>query len=83
MTMPVLPIPRNGTCPSGYAPQGNMCVPRAGARPAIPKIGTCPPGWRPQGNYCLAMSDTPKTVIPKIGLCPAGYAPFGNYCVKI
>ena len=80
--MQVMPIAKNGTCPTGYSAQGNMCVPNANAKPAIPKNGTCPTGWSAQGNYCVANSNNPKTVIPKNGTCPTGYSAQGNYCVS-
>ena len=37
MSMPVVPIAKNGNCPSGYRSSGNMCIPNAGAKPAIAK----------------------------------------------
>jgi hypothetical protein len=83
MSMPVMPIPRNGTCPSGYSPHGEMCVPRPGSKPVILKNGNCPPGWSPQGNYCIAQSNNPKMVVPKNGVCPPGYASIGHYFVQI
>tara|TARA_Y100001935_G_C17173456_1_gene441408 strand:- start:102 stop:281 length:180 start_codon:yes stop_codon:yes gene_type:complete len=52
--MPIVPLPKNGTCPPGYSPSGNMCVPTSSAKPAIAKNGTCPPGYSPSGNYCIA-----------------------------
>ena len=82
MTMQAMPIPKDGTCPSGYSAQGNMCVPNANARPAIPKDGTCPSGWSAQGKYCVANTANPKNVIPKNGPCPSGYSAQGNYCVQ-
>lgn len=81
MSMPVMPIPKNGSCPPGYSTQGNTCVPNAGAKPAIPKNGSCPAGWSTHGNYCVAHTANPKTVIPKNGTCPSGYSTQGNYCV--
>jgi hypothetical protein len=54
MSMPVMPIPKNGACPSGYTTQGNMCVPLANAKPAIAKNGPCPAGYSTQGNYCVS-----------------------------
>ena len=53
MPMPVMPIAKNGGCPSGYSAQGNMCVPRAGAKAAFAKNGGCPSGYSAQGNYCV------------------------------
>jgi hypothetical protein len=82
MTMQAMPIPKNGSCPSGYTSDGNMCVPRANAKPAIPKNGSCPSGWSSDGNYCVARAANPKNVIPKNGSCPSGYSSDGNYCVE-
>ena len=83
MSMPAMPLPKNGACPSGYTQQGNMCVPNANAKPAIPRNGVCPSGWTQQGNYCVANTANPKVVIPKNGPCPSGYTQQGNYCVAI
>ena len=33
MSNPVLPIKRNGSCPSGYRQSRDMCVPNPGAKP--------------------------------------------------
>ena len=54
MSMPVMPIPRNGGCPAGYSQQGNYCVANASnAKVVIPRIGSCPSGYSQQGNYCV------------------------------
>lgn len=82
MPMPVLPIPTDGPCPSGYFRQNNLCVPTASAKPAIAKNGPCPSGWHMEGNYCVANTHHPKVVIPKNGPCPSGYHAEGNYCVQ-
>jgi hypothetical protein len=82
MTMQAMPISKNGSCPSGYSSQGNMCVPNANAKPAIPKNGSCPSGWSSQGNYCVANGANPKNVIRKNGPGPSGYSSQGNYCVQ-
>ena len=83
MSMPAIPIAKNGPCPSGYSAQGKMCVPGNNAKPANPKIGACPSGRSAQGNYCVASTADPKTVIPKNGSCPSGWSAQGNYCVEI
>ena len=39
MSNPVVPLQKVGnSCPNGYSPQGNMCVPLSSAKPAIHKI---------------------------------------------
>lgn len=53
MTMPVMPIQKHGSCPSGYRTEGNMCVPSSNAKPAIIKNGSCPSGYHTEGNYCV------------------------------
>ena len=54
MPMPVMPIAKNGGCPSGYSAQGNYCVARTdNAKMVIPKSGGCPSGYSAQGNYCV------------------------------
>ena len=61
MSMPVVPIEKNRSCPPGYRSSGNMCIPNSNAKPVIAKIGSsCPPGWRPTGNYCVANDSNPK-----------------------
>ena len=52
--MPIVPLLKNGNCPTGYLQQGNMCVPTSSAKPAIAKNGNCPTGYSQQGNYCVA-----------------------------
>ena len=53
--MPVVPIPKNGNCPSGYSPSGNYCVAQSkDAKMVMPKSGSCPSGYSPSGNYCVA-----------------------------
>ena len=37
MSMPVMPLPKNGPCLPGYTPSGNICVPTANAKHAIAK----------------------------------------------
>ena len=76
------PIPKDGSCPSGYSSQGNFCTPSSGARFAIAKQGSCPSGYGSQGNYCVADSNA-RYAIPKgSGNCPSGYGSQGNYCVS-
>ena len=53
MTMPIMPVAKNGTCPCGYHTEGNMCVPSGSAKPVIAKNGTCPSGYHSEGNYCV------------------------------
>jgi len=77
-----MPILKNGSCPSGYSSQGNMCSPNANAKPAIPRSGSCPSGWSTQGNYCLANSANPKNAILRSGACPSGYSQQSNYCLQ-
>jgi hypothetical protein len=77
-----MPILKNGSCPSGYSSQGNMCSPNANAKPAIPRSGSCPSGWSTQGNYCLANSANPKNAILRSGSCPSGYSQQSNYCLQ-
>ena len=54
MSMPVMPLPKNGPCPSGYNTHGNYCVPQSSAKPAILKNGPCPSSWNTYGNYCVS-----------------------------
>ena len=54
MPMPVMPIAKNGGCPSGYYASGNYCVANsANAKIVIPKSGSCPSGYYSSGNYCV------------------------------
>ena len=65
MSMPIMPVAKNGACPSGYHAEGNMCVPSANAKPVIAKDGPCPSGWHAEGHYCVANASNTKNVIPK------------------
>lgn len=76
------PIPKDGSCPSGYGSQGNFCVPSSGARFAIAKHGACPSGYGSQGNYCVADSHARFAMLKGSGSCPSGYGSQGNYCVS-
>ena len=54
MPMPVMPIEKNGPCPSGYRQSGNYCVANdSNPKTVIPKTGSCPSGYRQSGNYCI------------------------------
>ncbi len=75
------PVPRNGSCPSGYYSSGDYCVPSSGARFALARNGSCPSGYYSSGNYCVASSDDSKLAIPRSSSCPSGYYSSGNYCV--
>ena len=54
MTMPVVPIAKNGSCPPGWRSAGNYCIANSSnPKTVIPKSGSCPPGYRSAGNYCI------------------------------
>ncbi len=79
----VEPLPKSGSCPSGYHTSGGYCTPSsANARPAVPKTGSCPSGYHTSGDYCLASSANAKPAVPKAGSCPSGYHTSGDYCLK-
>lgn len=80
-TPPAQPLPKQGSCPSGYSQSGNYCNPGASARYAVLKEGSCPSGYSQSGNYCLAGSNA-KLAIPKRGSCPSGYSQSGDYCLS-
>lgn len=75
------PVPRSGSCPSGYYASGEYCVPGSSARFAIARSGSCPSGYYGSGNYCVASSSQSKLAIPRRGACPSGYYASGDYCV--
>ncbi|MEX3690360.1 hypothetical protein AB3X91_17420 [Paraburkholderia sp. BR14263] len=80
MTMQAMPIPKNGSCPSGYHSDGNMSVPNANAKPVIPKNGSCPSGWHSDGNYCVANSE-PEKRLAQEWLLPFGL-PLGRQLLR-
>jgi hypothetical protein len=78
---PKSPIPKDGSCPSGYVTQGNFCAPGAEAQLAIPKHGSCPSGYTSQGNYCVANPNAKAAFLKHSAICPYGYVSQGNYCI--
>jgi hypothetical protein len=78
---PAAPLPRDGSCPSGYYSSGNYCVPSTSARFALVRRGSCPSGYYSSGNYCVASSDDSHLAILRAGSCPSGYYSSGDYCV--
>jgi hypothetical protein len=49
-----MPLPKRGTCPSGYFQSGAYCTPMTDKAPrAISKVGSCPSGWAQSGSYCI------------------------------
>ncbi|MBM4213039.1 MAG: hypothetical protein FJ179_04905 [Gammaproteobacteria bacterium] len=52
---PLQPIPRDGTCPSGYYASDKHCIAATdSAEAVIPRAGSCPAGWYANGNYCVS-----------------------------
>jgi hypothetical protein len=50
------PVPKVGSCPSGYRESGGYCAPMSPNAPqAIVKTGSCPSGWMQSGSYCIEM----------------------------
>lgn len=75
------PLPKKGSCPSGYSQSNDYCNPGSGARYAVLKEGSCASGYSQSGNYCLAGSDA-RLAVPKRGSCPSGYSQSGDYCLS-
>ena len=49
-----MPLPKTGSCPSGYTESGGYCAPmRRDAPVAVPKIGQCPSGFVQSGAHCV------------------------------
>jgi hypothetical protein len=80
---PAQPLPRDGSCPSGYYSSNQYCVPTSSAKFAIKRDGSCPSGYFASGNYCIASTESAKAVIARVGSCPSGWFASGNYCVSI
>jgi hypothetical protein len=76
------PLPKHGSCPSGYSQSGNYCAPGQNARYAVVKTGSCPSGYSQSGDYCLASSANARLAVPKQGSCPSGYSQSGDYCLS-
>jgi hypothetical protein len=79
---PPQPLPRDGSCPSGYYASDKYCVPTSSAKFAIKREGSCPSGYYASDKYCVAATDSAKAVIPRAGSCPSGWYASGNYCVS-
>lgn len=79
---PAAPLPRDGSCPSGYYSSGDYCVPSSSGRFAVVRRGSCPSGYYSSGNYCVASSDDSHLAILRSGSCPSGYYSSGDYCVS-
>jgi hypothetical protein len=51
------PVPKIGSCPSGYASSASYCTPMNDRSPAaIVKQGQCPSNWMTSGAYCLQVT---------------------------
>ena len=83
---PVRPLPKVGSCPSGYYSSGSYCVPSSSGntRGAIEKAGSsCPMGFYSSGNYCLSSPSNTREAIQKTGhSCPLGWFSSGRYCLR-
>lgn len=79
---PAQPLPRSGSCPTGYHASGQYCLPGSSARFAIERNGSCPSGYFASGSYCVASSDRSGLAIHRSGSCPSGYFSSGQYCVQ-
>jgi hypothetical protein len=75
------PVPKKGSCPSGYSTSGAYCKPGSSARYAVRKGGSCPSGYSTSGDYCLAGKNA-RLAVPRVGSCPSGYSTSGDYCLK-
>jgi hypothetical protein len=75
------PVPKIGTCPSGYQSSGGYCAPSATARPALAKTGQCPSGYHASGGYCLGQQGA-RHAVHRVAACPVGYHVSGAYCLK-
>ncbi len=78
------PVPKKGSCPSGYNQSGDYCVPGSSSvGPALPRVGGCPTGYNQSGDYCVGSGSSAKPAMVRSGgSCPSGYNQSGNYCVK-
>jgi hypothetical protein len=77
------PLPRSGSCPSGYSSSDGYCTPGPSARFAVPRnAGPCPRGYSSSGDYCLASSNSSKLAVPKTGSCPSGFSSSGAHCLS-
>ena len=76
------PLPRSGSCPTGYHASGQYCVPGPSARYAIERNGSCPVGYFSSARYCVASSDKSALAIHRSGPCPGGYFASGKYCLE-
>lgn len=80
---PAQPLPRTGSCPSGYGVSGGYCSPFAGARHAVPRPpgGSCASGYSASGAYCLAFPGA-RLDVPRTGSCPSGFSASGSFCLS-
>jgi hypothetical protein len=77
------PLPKTGSCPSGYSTSGKYCKPSSSsARYAIQKVRSCASGYHTSGGYCLASSARSCHAMIKSGSCPSGYHTSGGYCLS-